>query len=210
MNPTTTQILTIASVAVGLIVLMRLIQPKLPIREQFLLKLIQAKSPQMDNIRLFMFLRMVIHPIETESDLDFQKRFLDEPETFKTICSQFKEFGAKALYPLLSFEALNWNLEVNSINPLVTRLAACQVCSRFPLTAEVVEELLAIAPDEVTNGWVSKTKHVLPAPELLKERYRTNLLNILRVIVTTKRNDWWPGTNPDIREWAEVLLAKYQ
>lgn len=209
MNPTTIKIITFVGIAILLILLLRFMQPKLPIREQFLLKLIQSKSPQLDNIRLFMFIKMVIHPVEDETDLEFQKRFLNDPQTFKTTCDQFKDFGAKALYPLLSFEALNWGLDANIDNPLVTRLAAHQVCCRFPQTAEIIEDLLIVSPDETTARYVSASKHDLPGADTLKLRYRANIQHMLEVIVSTKRNEWWPGTNPAIQEWAEALLVKH-
>ncbi len=190
MNPTTMKIITLIAIAVILVLLLRFMQPKLPIREQFLLKLIQSKSPQLDNIRLFMFIKMVIHPVEAVTDLDFQKRFLDDPQTFRTICDQFKDFGAKALYPLLSFEALNWELDVNTNNVLVSRLAAHQVCCRFPQTAEIIEDLLIVSPDEITARFVSASKNDLPGVDAIKLRYRANIQHMLEVIVSTKRNEW--------------------
>jgi hypothetical protein len=27
-------------------------------------------------------------------------------------------------------------------------------------------------------------------------------------MVTTRRNEWWPGTNPAIQEWAESTLRR--
>jgi hypothetical protein len=209
MTPATLQIITLVALALVIVLIMRFVQPKLPIREQLLLKIIQSKSPQLDNIRLFMFIKMVVRPVEQESDLNFQKRYLDDASSFKSICDQFKDFGAKALFPLLSFEALNWNLEQGEANPLVSRLGASQVCCCFPHTAEIIEDLLIASPDETTAKFVSKSKNDLPDINVLRQRYRVNIQNILQVIVMTKRNEWWPGTNPDIREWAENLLAKY-
>lgn len=209
MTPTTLQIITFVAIALVIVLIMRFVQPKLPIRERLLLKIIQSKSPQLDNIRLFMFIKMVVHPVEQESDLDFQKRYLDDALSFKSICDQFKDFGAKALFPLLSFEALNWKLEQDEINPLISRLAASQVCCCFPHTAEIIEDLLIASPDETTARFVAKSKSDLPEVNILRQRYQVNIRNILQVIVMTKRNEWWPGTNPDIREWADILLAKY-
>jgi hypothetical protein len=204
------QILIIIAVVGGIIALVLLTRPRLSIQEQYLLKVIQMKSPQIDNIRLFMWVKSIVHPINGLTDLEFQKTFLEDPELFKQKCEIFHFYGPNALYPLLGFEAINWNLDPTEGNPLVTRLAASQVCRRFPHTAEVIEDLFIKSPDSTTSDFITHGNADFPDLGTIKLRYKTNLLSILRVIATTSRNEWWPGTSPDIREWAEMTLKKYE
>lgn len=208
MTPTLPQILIIVAVIVVLILAMRWIQPKLTPGEKYLLHVIQRKSPQSDNIRLFMWLKMVIHPVNQFSDLEYQDSYLNDPEKYKQLAEQFHYFGPNALYPLLGYEALTWHLDVNTPDPLIVRLAANQVCRRYPHTAVVVEDLLIQSPDAVTTHYLKKDPAGYESIQTYQARYKILLSEILKTIATTSRNDWWPGSSPDIREWAESLLTK--
>jgi hypothetical protein len=194
----------------GIVAVVLLTQPKVSVKERYLLKLIQAKSPQLDNLRLFMFLRGVIRPVNQEADLDFQKIFLDDPAQFKALTEQFHAFSANALYSFFGFEAINWELDVKRENPLAARLAASQICKRFPQSAEVIEDLLHESPDAITRAFISQNNSGAPSMDVVTLRYSANLHHALQIIVTGKRNEWWPGTNPDIREWAEETLNRLE
>jgi hypothetical protein len=208
MPPLTPQIILYVAIAVALLLLMVFIRPKMPPREQFLLQLIRAKSPQIDNVRLFMAVKMAVRPVDTEADLEFQQRFLEDPQTFKTLCEQFEVYGAKALYSLLAYEALNWGLDPEKENILACRLAASQVCHCYPKSAEIIEELLKAAPDGYTAGYLAKNRKGFPTLETVQKRYHADLIDILEVIAYTPRNEWWPGTHPGTLEWAKGLLQK--
>lgn len=210
MSLSLSQILIIIAVVGGIVAVVLLTQPKLSVKEHYLFKLIQAKSPQMDNLRLFMFLRGVIRPIDAEADLEYQSTFLDDPQQYMLLCEQLHAFGGNALYPLLGYEAINWNLEAARENPLVTRLAANHLCKRFPQSAEVIEDLLHESPDAITRAFISQDKSDAPSLEVITRRYVVNLRHALQIIVSTNRNEWWPGTNPDIREWAEETLKRLE
>ena len=162
----------------------------------------------MDNIRLYMWIKMVLHPIHAEEDLDYQKTYLEDTQQFKQLTEQLHGFGAFALYPLLGYEAINWHLDPVKENPLFCRLAAVTVCRRYPHTAEVVEDLLIHTPDLASANYFTKNSRDFAAPVNYRLRYAFNLYRILSIISTTSRNDWWPGTSPDIREWAESALAR--
>ena len=207
-TPTFSQILVIVVVIVGLILAMRLIQPKFSPAEKYLLHEIQRKSPQMDNIRLFMWVKMIIQPVQSTRDLEYQNTFLNDPQQFKMLSEQLYGFGAFALFPLLGYDAINWKIEAHKENPLMLRLAAILVIRRFPHTAEVIEELLAHSPDVVSSVYFDKYKTNFAAPAEYRSRYAFNLYRILSIITGTSRNEWWPGTSPDIREWAQSLLAR--
>ncbi|MHC1740800.1 MAG: hypothetical protein AB9897_06785 [Anaerolineaceae bacterium] len=203
-----TQIIIIIVVIAGLIIAMRLIQPKLSSAEKYLLHEIQFKSPQMDNIRLYMWVKMVIKAVASPEDLEYQQRFLSDPSQFKMLSEQFYGFGAFALFPLLGYEAINWQLATNKENTLMLRLASILVIRRFPHTAAVVEDLLARSPDEVSTKYFARNHKDFPSINEYQGRYFFNLHEILKIITTTSRNEWWPGTSPDIREWAENVLNR--
>jgi hypothetical protein len=202
------QIGILVLVVVGLIVLMRLIQPKLSPAEHYLLHEIQRKSPQIDNIQLFMWIKMIVHPIDSQNDLAYQERFMEDAEQMKTILNQAQNFGAAILYPLFGFEALNWHIAPQQNDPLFERVAALTVIRRFPHSAEIIEAFLAKGPDQATRQFVEKNRKSIPDPEFLRQRYAYNLAAVLKIIVTTRRNEWWPGTNPSIQEWAESILQR--
>ncbi len=205
---TLTQILIIIAVIVGLIFLMRLIQPKLTPGEKYLLHIIQRKSPQPDNIRLFMWIKMIIHPTYDPSDLASQNDYLDNIEQYKQLTEQFYSFGPNVFYPLLGYEVINWHLDVNQSDLLVIRLAANQVVRRFPHSAAVIEDLVIESPDALTARYYSKNPAGLPEMKFVRERYYYLLREIMNVIINTPRNEWWPGVSPDIREWAESIAVK--
>ena len=210
MSLSLSQILTIIAVVGGIVAAVLITQPRVSVKERYLLKLIQAKSPQFDNLRLFMFLRGVIRPMNQEVDLDFQKIFLDDPAQFKALTEQFHAFSANALYSFFGFEAISWGLDVKRENLLTTRLAASQICKRFPQSAEVIEDLLHESPDTITRAFISQDKSGALSLEVITRRYYVNLHHALQIIVTGKRNEWWPGTNPDIRDWAEETLNRLE
>ena len=210
MSLSLSQILIIIAVVGGIVAVVLLTQPKLSVKERYLFKLIQSKSPQMDNLRLFMFLRGVIRPVNQVADLDFQKTFLDVPTQFKALTEQFHAFSANALFPLLGYEVTNWGLDVERENTLIARLAASQICKRFPQSAEVIEDLLHESPDAITRAFISQENSGTLSLDIVTRRYNANLRHALQIIVTSKRNEWWPGTNPDIREWAEGTLTKLE
>jgi hypothetical protein len=202
------QIVIIAAVIIGLVIAMRLIQPKTTPAEKYLLHVIQFKSPQIDNIRLYMFVKIVIHPVFTQNDLAYQDRYLNDPQQFKQLSEQLHNFGPAALFPLLGFEAVNWQMDVRAENPLFLRLTALQVLRRYPHTAQAVEDLLIHAPDEVSSRYFEKNNKNFKSTEQYRLRYAYNLSNVLKIISETARNDWWPGTSMDIREWAVSVLAR--
>lgn len=206
--PTLSQTIIIIVVIVGLILAMRLIQPKFSPAEKYLLHEIQRKSPQMDNIRLFMWVKMIIHPVQSTQDLEYQNTFLNDPQQFKMLSEQLYGFGAFALFPLLGYDAINWKMDAYRENPLMLRLAALLVIRRFPHTAEVIEELLAHSPDTVSSAYFDKYKTNFSSPIEYRSRYAFNLYRILSIITGTSRNEWWPGTSPDIREWAQSILTR--
>lgn len=208
MSLTFSQIMIILTVIACLILAVRLMQPKFTFTEKYLLYLIQRKSPQIDNIRLFMWTKMVIHPINDLNDLDFQKIYLDDPQQFKMLTEQANGFGAYALYPLLGYEAVNWNLDEKVENPLILRLSAVLTCQRYPHTAEVIEGFLIHAPDSSSSVYFNKHSGSFAPSSNFRGRYAFNLYQILRIITCTSRNEWWPGTSPDIREWAESVLVR--
>lgn len=143
----------IIAVIVGLVVIVRFMQPKLTPAEKYLLHVIPRKSPQMDNIRLFMWIKMVIHSVANVEELDFQKKYLDDAEQFKMLANQLYGFGAFALFPLLGYEAVNWHMETFSENALIDRVAAVPVIRRYPHNAAVLEELLIQAPEAVSSNY---------------------------------------------------------
>jgi hypothetical protein len=201
-------ILIIAAVIVGLVVLMRLIQPKLSPPEEYLFYEIQRKSPQMDNLRLVMWIKMVVHLINTESDLDYQKPYFEDPQKTKQVIDLMSGFGGAILFPLFGFEALSWNLDVFKEDPLFLRIAAIIVIRSYPKTADVVEDLIAHSPDLATIKFIEKHEKKLSGAQNYRARYAFNLYKTLTVLTTTSRNEWWQGTNPDIREWAEYALSR--
>lgn len=208
MTLTLPQIITIILVLAGLVLAMRLIRPKLSISEQYLLREIQQKSPQSDNIRLYMWIKMVVHPVDEGSDLNYQQEYLNDPAGYKQLVEQFYGFGPNALYPLLGYETLTWKLDPKTPNPLIVRLAASIVCRRFPHSAAVIEDLIIQSPDAATQKFLSKHPQDFEHTTESHSRYGMTLLNILQLITTTARNDWWPGVSPDIREWAENTFKK--
>ena len=107
----------------------------------------------MDNIRLFMWIKMVIHSVANVEELDFQKKYLDDAEQFKMLANQLYGFGAFALFPLLGYEAVNWHMETFSENALIDRVAAVPVIRRYPHNAAVFEELLIQAPEAVSSNY---------------------------------------------------------
>jgi hypothetical protein len=207
-TPSFFQIIIIIVVIVGLIIAMRLIQPKFTPSEKYLLHEIQRKSPQMDNIRLFMWVKMVIHPVQSARDMEYQNPLLNDPEEFKMLTEQLYGFGAFALYPLLGYDALTWKLAPFVENLLMLKLAAILTLRRFPHTAEVIEELLVHAPDTVSSTLIDKDQNNFAPSKTYRSRYAFNLFRILSIITNTSRNEWWPGTSPDIREWAQTTLTR--
>lgn len=205
---TITQIILIVAVIIGLILLMRLIQPKLSSGEKYLLHIVQHKSPQPDNIRLFMWIKMIARPINDSADLAKQEEFLGDVEKYRQFAEQFYAFGPNALYPLLGYETLQWHLDVHQSDPLVVRLAANQVVRRFPHSAAVIEDLVIASPDVVTTRYLAHNLQELPEVKFFTERYSFLLSEMMNLIVDTSRNEWWPGVSPDIREWAESIQAK--
>lgn len=203
-----TQIIIVVACIVGLFLLLRLLTPKLSLPEQYLYYEIQRKSPQMDTLRLVMWIRMIVRPVETESDLEYQQRFLDDPKQIKAITEQMNGFGGLILYPMLGCEALTWGLDPFKENPLFTRMAAIAVIRRYPQTAEVIEDLIAHSPDLTTTKFIEHNKKTLMPVDRYRNRYAFNVYKILTVMTSTTRNEWWPGTNPDIREWAEYALSR--
>jgi hypothetical protein len=202
------QIGILVLVIVGLIVLMRLIQPKLSPAERYLLHEIQRKSPQVDNIRLYMWIKMIVHPVTQPSDLEYQERFLSDAEQMKVILEQMQSFGAAILYPLFGFEAMNWRLAPEQHDPLFERIAALLIIRRFPHTAEVIEDFVAKGPDALTRQFIEKNSNTFAPLDTIQQRYLHNLAAVLQIMVTTRRNEWWPGTNPAIQEWAESTLRR--
>jgi hypothetical protein len=207
---TLTQILTILAVIGGLLLLVYLTRPKLSRQEQYLIKVIQAQSPQLDNIRLMMFIRTAVHPINNVQDLEYQEKYLQEVMLYRELCEQFTTFGPAALTPLLGYEAVTWQLDDEMENSLIVRLAANQVYHHYPRSLDILNTLVANAPDPVTIGYLKHDKTAARSVEDIRRRYRTNLAAILRVLISTPRNEWWPGTNPDLREWAEATLDKFE
>jgi hypothetical protein len=207
---TPVQIIIIVLVIVGLILLMRLIQPKLTPSEKYLLHIIQRKSPQSDNIRLFMWTKMVAHNIEDASDLEYQKEYLDNLEEYKMLIEQFYGFGPNVFYPLFGYEAIHWHLDDKEPDPLMIRLAASQIVRRFPHSAAVIEDLVVKSPDALTERYTQKHPQGLPEPKLMHDRYYYLIEESMKLIVNTTRNEWWPGVSPDIREWAENILARLE
>lgn len=187
---------------------MRLITPKLSPSEQYLFYEVQRKSPQTDNLRLVMWVKMIVHPVTCESDLEYQSHFLDDPEQIKTITGQMSGFSGGALFPLLGYEAITWKMDPFKENPLFLRMAAIMVIRRYPRTAEAIEELIAHAPDQATLKYIEHQKSLEISVSQCRLRYAFNLYKILTLMITTSRNSWWPGTNPDIREWAEYALTR--
>jgi len=207
-TPTPLQILIIVMVVIGLMVAMRLIQPKLSPSEKYLLHIIQHKSPQMDNIYLFMWIKMVIHPVETLDDLEYQRTYLEDSQQFKMLSEQMYGFGAFALFPFFGFEAANWKMDPSIENPLMLRLAAVDVIRRYPHTAEVIEEFLIHSPDTASTEYFNKNQKIFRPAVDYRARYAYNLYRILSIIINTSRNEWWPGTSPDVREWAESIFNR--
>ena len=208
-NPSLSQIIVIVVVIVGIIVVMRLIQPKLSPQEKYLFYEIQHKSPQMDNLRLVMWIKMVVHPVNCESDLDYQKPYLEDPNKIKLLTDQMSSFGASSIFPLLGYEAITWNLDPFKENPLMQRMAAIILIRHYPRTAEVIEDLMVHAPDTSSANYFSRDKKSFLPPAQYRVRYAFNLYKTLTILVTTTRNEWWPGTNPDIREWALYVLSRF-
>lgn len=204
------QILIIVVVALTATLLYRWMRSKFSLPEKYLLRCIQRKSPQLDNVRLFMLTKTVVRHIHAPEDLDYQTRFLEDSIQFKDLCEQYKLFGARALYPLLGYESIHWELNTTRQNPLVTRLAASQVCRCFPRTAGIIEDLLARSPDSFTTEFVVRNRIESPTLRQMHSHYHANLLYILRLLVETPANEWWPGTHPDVRAWAEETLGKYE
>lgn len=204
------QIVILVAVIVGLILLMRLIQPKLTPAEKYLLHVIQRKSPQTDNIRLYMWIKMIVHPIRQATDLAAENDYLDDLEQYKMLIEQFYGFGPNVFYPLLGYEAIQWHLDANEPDPLVARLIASQVVRRFPHSAAVIEDLVFKSPDAHTEQYIEKHPQEMPERGFLQERYYYLIEGGMKIIVHTVRNDWWPGVSPDIREWAESILAKME
>jgi hypothetical protein len=208
MPATPTLIIIVVAIIIAMILLMRWMQPKFSPGEKYLLHVIQRKSAQMDNIRLFMWIKMILHPVMQISDLEYQDEYLEDVEKYKQLTEQFYGFGPSALYTLLGYESLMWHLSTTAPDPLIVRLAANQVCRRYPHTAAIIEDLLIAAPDEVTAKYLKKNSMGLSDPKSLAPRYQYLLKEILQTIASTPRNDWWPGSSPDVREWAESLLTK--
>lgn len=212
-SPTLTQIIVIIAVVIGLIIAMRLIQPKLSAKEKYLLGIIQRKSPQRDNIHLFMWTKMVVHPIHQAADLEYQKEILADEAKFKMLQEQLYGFGAFALYTIFGYEAINWFLQPEEEDPLFQRLAALLVLRRFPHTAAVIESLISHSPDAITEEYLSKNAVDSITIEACRTRYVFLLKNVLDTLTHTSRNEWWPGVSADIREWAEnqseKLMNKY-
>jgi hypothetical protein len=202
------QILIIIAVIVGIILVMRLIQPKLSPPEKYLFYEIQRKSPQMDNLRLVMWIKMVVHPVNSDSDLDYQTPYLEDPQKIKLLTDQMSGFGASSLLPLFGYEAITWKLDPFKENPLMLRMAAIILIRHFPHTAEVVEDLMAHAPDSASANFFNKDKKSFLPAEQYRARYAFNLYKTLNILTSTTRNEWWPGTNPDIREWAVYVLSR--
>ena len=124
------------------------------------------------------------------------------------LTEQLYGFGAFALYPLLGYDALTWKLAPFVENLLMLKLAAILTLRRFPHTAEVIEELLVHAPDTVSSTLIDKDQNNFAPSKTYRSRYAFNLFRILSIITNTSRNEWWPGTSPDIREWAQTTLTR--
>lgn len=207
---TPVQIIIIVLVIVGLVLLMRLIQPKLTPSEKYLLHVIQRKSPQADNIRLYMWVKMVAHPVEDNSDLEYQKDYLEVLDEYKMLTEQFYGFGPFVLYPLFGYEAINWHLGEQIRDELVIRLSANQIVRRFPNSAAVIEDLVIKSPDALTARYITKHPEGMPTLQEMRDRYYFLIEESMKVIVNTTRNEWWPGVSPDIREWAENMLTRLE
>jgi len=201
-------IIIVVACIVGLILLMRWITPKLSPSEQYLFYEVQRKSPQTDNLRLVMWVKMIVHPVTSDSDLEYQSHYLDDPEQIKAITGQMSGFGGSLLFPLFGYEAITWKLDPFKENPLFLRMAAIAVIRRYPRTAEAIEELIAHSPDQATEKYIEHQKSLEISIPQCRLRYAFNLYKILTLMTTTSRNDWWPGTNPDIRGWAEYALTR--
>lgn len=207
---TPVQIIIIVLVIVGLVLLMRLIQPRLTPSEKYLLHIIQRKSPQADNIRLYMWTKMVAHTIEDLPDLEYQKDYLENLEEYKMLTEQFFGFGPYVLYPLFGYEAINWHLDPHAPDELVIRLAANQIVRRFPNSAAVIEDLVVKSPDMLTARYITKHPQGMPELKGIHDRYYFLIEESMKLIVNTTRNEWWPGVSPDIREWAENILTRLE
>ena len=203
-----TPIIIIVSLIVILIAILRFMQPRLSLPEQYLLTAIRHKCPRLNNTRLYMCIKAIVHPVAREQDLAFQEIYLKDPQSFKGLAEQFKEFGAQALSPLLGFETLLWQLDTSLPDMLTARIAAYSLCRNYPDSAEVIEELLRNSPDPLTVDFIKTHQNDLPDVNTVNSRYQALLTEIFRVILSTKRNQWWPGTNPEIREWVEALLSE--